>query len=178
MALDQTTLVRVLLRERTKLTAFIWAIVRDVHATDDVFQDVCLRAIDKRDQIRDESHLLAWSRRVARHCAIDLLRKRTRTPLMLDDAVLDLLENDWCEQDAQPSHDTLEALRGCIARLTPNAQTVLRLRYIDGMRGLDVAAKLGRNTDAVYKALTRIHRQLIECISSRLRRETEERADA
>ena len=38
-------LVRVLIRDRAKLLGYIWAILRDHHLADDVFQDVTVLAI-------------------------------------------------------------------------------------------------------------------------------------
>jgi len=44
MTMDQDQLVRLLLRERARLTAYIWSIVHEPHLTEDVFQEVCLEA--------------------------------------------------------------------------------------------------------------------------------------
>ena len=170
MSLDQDTIVRALFRERVKLSGYIWGIVRDSHLAEDVFQDVCISAIKSRDQIDDEQHLLAWSRRVARHRAIDLLRKHERTPLLLDNSVLEMIEAAWSVDDHVPSTDRLDALRFCLGKLTANNQRIVKLRYVDGLRGTEVAEALGRKVDAVYKALSRIHVSLVECGRRRLGR--------
>jgi RNA polymerase sigma-70 factor (ECF subfamily) len=166
--MEQEPLVRILLKERAKLTAYIWSIVRDVHVTDDVYQDLCVKAIAKRDQIRDAAHLLAWCRRVARDEAVTVLRRAGRQPMVFDGAVLDLLESDWQAQDVRQTQETVEALRRCIEQLTPNNQRILRLRYMQNLPGTQVASELGRKLDTVYKALTRIHKSLLDCIQHRL----------
>ena len=43
-----------------RIVAAATTIVRDVHTADDVFQQVVLSALEKRAQIRDLDHLLAW----------------------------------------------------------------------------------------------------------------------
>ncbi|QNN23973.1 sigma-70 family RNA polymerase sigma factor [Planctomycetales bacterium ZRK34] len=165
--MEQEPLVRILLKERAKLTAYIWSIVRDVHVTDDVYQDLCVKAIAKREQIRDRSHLLAWCRRVARDEAVTVLRRSGRQPMVFDTTVLDLLETEWQSEDAHQTNETVEALRLCIEQLTPNNQRILRLRYMQNLPGAQVAAELDRKLDTVYKALTRIHKSLLECIERR-----------
>jgi len=63
MAIDQETLVVLLLRERIKLLAYIRAIVRDEHLAEDVFQETSALAVRKRAEIQDGQHFLAWMRR-------------------------------------------------------------------------------------------------------------------
>ncbi|MBY0513593.1 MAG: hypothetical protein K2P78_06740, partial [Gemmataceae bacterium] len=90
MPLETDTVVQVLLQERRRVTAFAAAVVRDVHAADDIFQQVVLTALEGRARFRDADHLLAWSLRAARHRAVDQVRGRRPQPL--PDDVLDLLE--------------------------------------------------------------------------------------
>ncbi len=59
MALEQATVVRILMAERSKLLAYIWSIVRDEHAVEDVFQEVSILAVEKCGQITDENCALA-----------------------------------------------------------------------------------------------------------------------
>ena len=42
------------------------------------------------------------------------------------------------------------------------------MRHFDGLRGKQVAEKLGRSPDAVYKALQRIYVALAQCIQRKL----------
>ena len=46
MVLEPDTIVQVLLRERLRVTALAAAVVRDVHAADDIFQQVVLAALE------------------------------------------------------------------------------------------------------------------------------------
>jgi RNA polymerase sigma-70 factor (ECF subfamily) len=105
---------------------------------------------------------------VARDEAVTVLRRAGRQPMVFDGAVLDLLESDWQAQDVRQTQETVEALRRCIEQLTPNNQRILRLRYMQNLQGTQVASELGRKLDTVYKALTRIHKSLLDCIQHRL----------
>lgn len=61
-------------------------------------------------------------------------------------------------------------------QLTPNARELIDLRYARDIKGRALAEKLGRKPNAVFVALSRIHRTLSDCIQARLSRE--EAADA
>jgi RNA polymerase sigma-70 factor len=160
------TVVQVLLKERRRITAFAAAVVRDVHAADDIFQQVVLTAIEGRPRFRDADHLLAWSLRSARHRAVDQVRGRRARPL--PDDVLDLLEGHWSDPAGAAWSDRGEALTGCLGRLGPGARELLQLRYADGLSAAAIAGRLARSAAAVYQSLSRIHRSLRRCVEQEL----------
>ena len=43
------------------MTSLAAAVIRDVHAADDIFQQVVLAALEARSHFRDTDHVLAWS---------------------------------------------------------------------------------------------------------------------
>jgi RNA polymerase sigma-70 factor, ECF subfamily len=159
--------VILLLRERVKLLAYITAIVRDNHLAEDVFQEVALLAVRKRDEIRDGQHFLAWMRLAARHHALKVLHRQQRQ-LFLDEILLDHLDEQWAELDPSSDSDLMEALRHCVERLSPHARDIIKLRYADGISGLRLAEVVDRSLNTVYVALSRIHRSLGDCIRQRL----------
>lgn len=165
MGLDPNTVVQVLLRERVRISASVLAILRDVHAADDVFQQVVLQALETREHFREPDHVMAWALRAARHRAIDAVNKRGAA--CLDNAVLELLEDQWAAaEDVCPR---VEALHRCLDKLPPPARRLLRLRYQDGLRCNAVAERLRRSVDAVYQNLSRVHRQLRQCVERQLK---------
>src|SRR4051812_24664222 len=105
MAISRDTVVRLLLRERTKVLAFIYSILGDHQAAEDVFQDVSVLAIDRCGEIEGESHLLGWLRNAARFKALKARRQRRAQPVLLDDDVLDLIDGEWQRLDEQPARE-------------------------------------------------------------------------
>ena len=165
--IDHESLMILLLRERVKLLAYIRAIVRDEHLAEDVYQDVAVLALRKRDEINDQRHFLAWMRLTSRHRAFKVLEQR-RHQVLLDESLLDRLDEHWVEHDAGSSADLTDALRQCLERLTPRARHLVRLRYAEGISGERLAAGVDRSLNAVYVSLSRIHRSLADCIRRRL----------
>lgn len=165
MPLEMDTIVQVLLKERRRVTAYAAAVVRSVHAADDIFQQVVLTALEDRAQFRDAGHLLAWSLRTARHRAVDVVRGQKLRPLPND--ILDLLEARWSDPAGDWS-DQAEALNRCVGRLGGHARDLLRMRYGAELPTPAIAAKLSRTVAAVYQSLSRIHRALRECVEGEL----------
>lgn len=168
MAIAHDELVRHLLADRAKLLAYIWVIVRDEHAAEDVFQDVSMLALYKRDEIRDADHLMQWLRAVARNKSLHLLRDRRTAPGPLDDDVVEMMTPHFARHDQLDNLDVIDAIKHCKSKLTPNAQQIIEARYRDGLTGAALADRFQRSVNTVYQALTRAHRALAECIRMRM----------
>jgi len=168
MAVNTDLIVRILIRQRPQLLAYTWAIVRDNHLAEDVLQDVSVLAVHKADQIDDETHLHRWLRQACRYKALNLLQKLDTKALTLDAVTLDAMETRWAAHDGDDPADLSDALRHCLAQLTPSARRIVDLRYEQGLSGQRLADALGKKLNTVYVTLTRIHRSLGECIRKQI----------
>ncbi|MBI1371513.1 MAG: sigma-70 family RNA polymerase sigma factor [Phycisphaera sp.] len=167
MPLDQETVVRHLLRDRAKVVGYIRGIVGDAHLAEDVFQNLTILAMHKHAEIADEDHLPLWIRRSARFEALNLLRKRGRSPLMIDSAVVERLDDHWAAYDHRTGGEMMDALHTCMDTLTPNARRMVELRYLQNLTSAQVAKELQRKAATVYQALMRIRQTLAECVRRR-----------
>ena len=158
-----------LLKQRLELTGYVRAVARDRCLAEDIFQDVCVRAVRDSERFSDHEHLAKWFRRVARHRAIDHYRKQKQSHLLLDEAVLEKLE---AEADSAASatreYPAMHALAACMETLTPRSRKLVAMRYGEEMSGIEVAHTLNRKVDTIYKALARIYAHLRDCIRGRL----------
>lgn len=170
MPVTHDMVVRSQLKDRAKLRSFVWAIVRDEHIVDDVLQEVYALAIEKAGEIHDERHLSLWMRRAARLEAFTALRQRSKSSSVFSEQVLDQLEQQWSELDNQDCGAQVEALRRCLGILTTRNRDLVRMRYVEGMTGVEIACALGRNVKSVYVAISRIHRALADCIRGHMKR--------
>lgn len=155
-----------LLTERLPLTAFFASVTRDYHLAEDVFQEVCVKAVARADSFETTAHLMNWARLTGKNRAIDILRARDGRYVGLSDEMLALLAADWPDQTT--AHVMQEALDHCITQITPNNRELLRLRYFERRNCADVAAIMGRKIETVYQALARLHKTLGDCIRARL----------
>ena len=176
MSIDQATVVKGLMKDRARLIAYIYAIVRDWHLAEDLFQDVSAVAVEKYDRIADSDHLLLWARKAARNKSLEALRKRKYTPLTLADDVIELLDGSWLEIDRTDTDIEIDYLRSCLETLSPKARKVVNLKYVEGFSGVQIAELVGSKVHSVYVALTRAHRSLEACVQKRRLREEHGRA--
>jgi RNA polymerase sigma-70 factor (ECF subfamily) len=168
MCLDREQVLRLLLAQRTMLVGYITSIVRDPHMAEDVFQNVAVLVLKKGPELRQAGAFPAWVREVARREALAELRRHRHTRQPLDDSVLDLLEDHWSAHDNRPLVQATEALRECTKKLGPRARRLIEMRYVQNLRGKDLAEQLGQPPNTVYVAMSRIYRALSVCIKARL----------
>jgi len=168
MAISPDIIVAALLRDRSSLIGYAWSIVGDQHAAEDVFQDVSMAAVRKCDQIEDEGHLGRWLRHAIRLRGLELRRNRKRRAMLLSPEVLDHLEDEWSSRSSSDTSDRADALRHCIDQLPPAVKEVVALRYGEGLKSGQIADKLGKQNEAVYKTITRAHASLATCVNHRL----------
>ena len=168
MAISHDTLVRIIVRDHDKLYALCWAILRDDNLAEDVLQDVCALAVQKRDTIADENHLTGWLRVAARRQALAVLRSRSHEPVLFDQALLDMLETSWRSWDQRIGDSLREALRYCLGKLDTRGRELMTMRYELGLKSRQIAQQLGLKVETVYMATLRIHGKLRDCVRSRL----------
>ncbi|WP_395750591.1 RNA polymerase sigma factor [Prosthecobacter sp.] len=167
MPLDHEAILRHLFEARQRLSAAAWVILRDAQAAEDLFQNVALKSVTKNVSFEHEGALLSWATVSIRREAIDWLRKRKPETLGLEPDVLELLSAEWAPH-SQPEGRRTEALRDCLDSVPEKSRELLHLRYFDGHSCDEIARRVGASLEAVYQRLSRLHRQLRQCVDQRL----------
>ncbi|MDF1756667.1 MAG: sigma-70 family RNA polymerase sigma factor [Verrucomicrobiales bacterium] len=166
--MDRNDILGILMPERTKQIGFAWSILRESHFAEDAYQDMLKKVFENQDDFEGPKHLRDWSWKVLRNRCYELVRiNKTRTAL-LEDAVLDLVDSELESRDTGKQDERADALRACLDSLTENSRNIVQMRFFEGLPGKEVAAKLGRKPDAIYKNLQRIYSTLGECIRRQL----------
>jgi len=159
--------LRRLLEHEADLRAFIGSLVRGRHARDDVFQEVAVALWQQAEAYDPSRSFGAWARGVAANKVLQRRRQDRRFPLVFTPetvrAVLDAFERT---EEGAPARG--EALAECLKHLPEEARRLLVLRYEQGLAIGDIADRVGRTLEAVYRALSRIRAALEECIRRRL----------
>ena len=82
-----------------------------------------------------------------------------------------LTENDGSVRVPRTGGRGAGAVRACVKKLSPYAQQLIRMRYVDELSALEVAERLNRSPNTIYVALSRTYRYLAGCVERRLARE-------
>ena len=124
------------------------AILRDLHAAQDIVQDVFVLCYTKLAKLRDGSRFAYWLLRSVRREAVRAARRRRRTAEML-------------KQLPQPSEqsrifdDERQILLECVSRLPRHERLMIGLRYFDGHSVKEISQMTGRPIGTVTKQLSR-----------------------
>lgn len=121
---------------------------------EDVTQDTFLAAFERMSTYRPGQALSPWLRAIARHRAIDLVRRRARAPEPELPAAPESVE--------KIALDRIEAerVRAALNRLPSRDRTLLVLRYWEDQSVESVASSLGMTEGAARVALLRARRSL------------------
>jgi len=125
---------------------------------EDVLLDVFLAALESNVFFNlMEQQQVAWLRRTAYNKAMDYHRRRTRQPLL---ALQDDDETLFADEERSPEKTFLKReehirLQSQIALLPELQQEILRLRFADGLRCKEIAARVRKNEGAVRSMLSR-----------------------
>lgn len=172
MPLTEPEMLKALMKWRTRISAAAWVVVHDVHAAEDIFQNVVIKALTTDVTFENASALVSWSFITARREAIDWLKRYRREVTSvngsLSSEILQALKRDWQSPQQVPVESRTSAMEECLKSTPEESRRLLRLRYFEGLQCEDVAAKMGVALAAVYKRLSRLHESLRQCIEGRL----------
>ena len=165
---------------RGKLGRRLGRVLRRYLDIDDVLQAAYASAFQNLRQARfcNAPGFYRWLEQIAintlRNAARDLRRKkrdiRRHVRADGDETLADVL---WriAGVDPTPSHhlarqEALAATLSCLARLSPDQQTVIRLRFIEERSVAEVAAEMNRSDQAIHALCYRALREMREHLGS------------
>lgn len=161
------------MREHTdSVRAFLLASLRDSVAVEDLVQETFLTAWKILDRYDRQLPFGPWVRGIAAKLVLNHRRKLGRNRVHYCDEEL-LSQIDVGIGAVQTlAGDTfdekIDALRGCLHRLSGPQRESIRLHYEHGLHCKEIAERLGIGLEAVKKHLQRGRTQLHQCLSSQI----------
>ena len=162
-----TELVR---RHQQAIRSYLIRLIGELHAADDVAQEVFLAAFRNLHQLQVAADFLRWIRGIARYQAINFLRERINRrrqeeeslPHLLDEARLALAENSSADDERE---DWLARLRVCLDRLAPYSRKLIDDHYFAGVTTGELATREGRRGSTMRMTLLRSRQTLHQCLT-------------
>jgi len=146
-----------------RIRGFILALVPDWSQAQDLMQETTMVMWSKFDEFEVGTDFSAWALSVARYQILNYRRKNQNRTVRFDDSLLEAIDEEVSTTVAEMDVRR-DALRACLKKLEDQDRQLIQLRYEPGATTRSVAERVGRGVDAVYKALNRIHVQLLFCI--------------
>ncbi len=156
------TVEHVFRQERGRVLAGLMRRFGDLGLAEDVLQEACRKALELWPQTGIPSNPAAWLTSVARHAALDHVRRAGKS-VPDADAILSRLPAEPA-LDAQPIEDDRLRLLFicCHPALAPDAQVALALRTLCGFSTAEIARAFGVAEAALSQRVLRAKRKISE----------------
>lgn len=159
--------VRLLTQNERRIFAFILALVPNWSDADDVLQETNVRLWEQFDRFEPGTDFGAWACTIARYQVMTLRKTKLRSRLVFSDEFVKTVAEEY-ETQSGLTAARREALERCIELLNPRHREMLRAYYEPQTTAEDVAKRIGRTVQAVYKTLQRVRKALHDCIDDRV----------
>lgn len=161
--------VQLITQYQSLIRGFIFTLLPHRTEADDMFQRTSIVLWRKFGQFQAGTDFGAWACQIAKFEIRNFLRVKQRDRLCFSDDLLSSLADMRATLDSELELRR-EALRHCVTKLRASDKQIVHKCYgTQSTTAKDAAAELGRPTNTLYKALTRIRRALFECIERTLR---------
>ena len=160
-------MVAAVVKLQTMIQAHAYSILRDFHLAEDVYQEVATIIMKRWDEIPHDRELIYWTRETTRRKSLEAVRKRQRTPMLLEEDVLMAVAEEFGQEEEEPErhHQLMNTLNRCVSQLQGVARTVLDARFGETPAPSceEIAERMGRSVQAVYGILKRARIALLKC---------------
>lgn len=129
---------------------------KNFHDSEDIMQDVFIKAISKLDTLKDTSRTRAWLIQIARRMCIDYHRNRPTTHEQVSGNI---------ESPTNEKNKRIENLHKAITQLPEEYREPITLYYLNGQNCPSVAKSLGISEETVRTRLVRARLKLHEILS-------------
>ena len=119
---------------------------------------------EKRRQFETVRDFRAWAFQIARYKVLEHRAQRKRKCLCFSDALVDELALQ-APHYAKVDNDLIDGLRRCVAQLAARDRELLSQRYSSLTSCESIAKAIGRPVRWVYNGLSRIRRELLDCMA-------------
>ena len=160
-------LMALMTRHQRQIFSYIYVLVPNRSDAEDLLQETSLVICEKFHEFREGTDFVAWACQIAYWRVRYSRQKFARSKVVFDQEILDVVA-----QTASSMTDELderhEALAHCLQRLHPRDRELLIARYEPGGTVDEAARRSGRTLKTAYKALARLRKLLLDCVSTRL----------
>lgn len=118
-------------------------------------------------ELRQQTSFAAWGRGIAANLILQNRSRKARAGVVLSPESMNALLQAF-ERTESDSGERKRALNACIEKLPSRSREILTLRYEQGLRGAEIAARMNASLDAVHQTLSRVRAALADCIRRRM----------
>ncbi len=154
-------------QHQRRIFSYIYTLVPDRHDANDLLQETSLVICEKFHEFSPGTDFVAWACQVAYWQIRRARQKFARSKVVFDQGVMDAVAQTAAELRHELSERD-EALAYCLGKLPARDREMVLTRYEPGCSVEHAARRSGRTLEAAYKALARIRKLLLDCVTNHL----------
>jgi RNA polymerase sigma-70 factor (ECF subfamily) len=162
---DHARFLSLFLRSEREVFRYVLALVPEPGAAREIVQSAAIELWRKFADYDPARPFTPWACRFALRQAQAHLRRTQRWRTMLDDTLVETLAEERSRLDEAMERRFVH-LEACLEKLPSPQREAVHLYYHDEAALPDMAARLGRSVDALYKMLQRARRSLFDCMTA------------
>lgn len=160
-------LVALVTQHQRRIFSYLYTLVPRRQDAEDLLQETVVVICEKFDEFTEGTDFVAWACQIAYWRVRYARQKYARSKVIFSQDVLDVVANTATEMSAELD-DRHIALSHCLEKLHARDKEFIMTRYEPGGGVEEAARKTGRSITAAYKALSRIRKLLLDCVTEQL----------
>ncbi len=164
---SQKQLMLLMTQHQRRIFSYIYTLVPSRADAEDILQETSLVICEKFGQFTIGTDFAAWACQIAYWEVRRARQKFARAKVVFDQEIVDALAQTASAMIDEVS-ERHEILGRCLQKLHPRDRDLVLTRYEPGCGVEQAAQRSGRSMDAAYKALGRIRKMLLDCVSNQL----------
>ncbi len=161
---------KLLMKSQKDIYAYILAMVNNCVDADDIMQDTMALMWERFDEFKPGTNFGAWGVRIARYKVLNFYKKsKSHSAERFDESLLNQIEDHYCRKVGKMNYK-LVALQECLKKLNPRDRKLISILYEDRLKITDLAQRLDRPVQGLYKVVARIHMALRRCVNQTILR--------
>ncbi len=160
-------LMTLMTRHQRQIFAYIYALVPNRYDAEDLLQETSLVICEKFNEFEEGTDFVAWACQIAYWRIRYSRQKYARSKVVFDQEIVDAVAQTASEmtKELDGRH---EALGNCLQKLPTRDRDLLLVRYEPGSGVEEAAKRSGRTLQTAYKALARMRKLLLDCVTNKL----------
>jgi RNA polymerase sigma-70 factor, ECF subfamily len=169
-AMNRDEVVKGAFQYREALLSYAFALLRDWVRAEDVVQDAFIVVMNKWAEFKPGTSLFLWVRQIVHYKVLEAARARKMSPVEEDllAKVAASMQRGLDEEIADFQQLKSQALQQCMSHLDSRSAGLLSGFYTESMSCESLAQIHKRSVNAVRLSLSRLRKQLHDCVARRL----------
>ena len=159
--------IRLFTANEPRLRGFAMSLIPNRADAEDVLQQANLVLWKKFDQFQLGTNFFAWASRIVYLESRDFRKRKLRSRVRFGNEFLEQVATEAAEMGDELG-DRERLLGDCVDRLKADDRELLRMRYESDSEPAGIADTLGRSVEAIYTALSRVRRKLMDCVDRKI----------